>query len=123
MMRGRAGPAFAAVALAGVMALAVFPARALLAQRHDRSRLAAKEAELGAQNAALQDRAAQLQTDAEIERLARRYNLVKPGEETYFILPRPDAPAAAAPAGSPAPTAPSPAPRPPSLWDRFTSLF
>jgi len=117
-MRGRAGLAFAALALAGVMALAVFPTQALLAQRHDRSRLATKEAELGAQNAALQDRAGQLQTDAEIERLARQYNLVKPGEEAYFILPRPDAPAAAAPAPPRAS-----APRAPSLWDRFTSLF
>lgn len=117
-MRGRAGLVFAALALAGVLALAIFPTKAVLAQRHDRSALAAREAELSAQNAALQDRAAQLQTDAEIERLARQYNLVKPGEEPYFILPRPDAPTTE-PA---APAAPA-ARKSPSLWERVTSIF
>jgi len=116
-MRGRAGLAFAALALAGVMALAVFPAKAVLAQRHDRAQLAARATGLAAQNSALQDRAAQLQTDAEIERLARQYNLVKPGEEAYFILPRPDAPTTVAP------PAPPPAPTSRSLWTRLRSIL
>ena len=117
-MRGRAGPVFAALALVGVLALAVFPAKAVLAQRRDRSRLAAQLAEVSADNAALQDRAGQLQTDAEIERLARGYNLVKPGEETYFILPQ-----AVAPTTTPAAPAPAPAHRSPSLWSRIRSIF
>jgi cell division protein FtsB len=118
-MRGRAGLAFAALALVGVLALAVFPTKALVAQRRERRELAAKVADLSAENASLQDRAAELGTDAEIERRAREYNLVKPGEETYFILPQPDA----APATEPATAAPAPTHKSPSLWDRLTSLF
>ena len=117
-MRGRAGLVFAALALAGVAALAVFPTTALLDQRRTRAQLAARSTELSAQNSALQDRAAQLQTDAEVERLARQYNLVKPGEEAYFILPRPDAPTTEAPAAPPAPPATSR-----SLWHRLLSIF
>ena len=118
MSRGRAGLAFAALALAGVLALAVFPARAVLAQRRDRAQLAAQSARLAADNAALQDRAALLQTDGEIEELARQYNLVKPGEEAYFVLPRPDAPAT-----TEAPPPPQPAHRSRSLWERLTSIL
>ena len=121
-MRGRAGLVFAALALAGVLALAVFPAQAWLDQRHYREQLEARQAALSASNATLQARADQLQTDAEIERLARQYNLVKPGEESYFVLPRPDPPAAAPPAAG-APTAPPPPRRSPSLWHRLTSIF
>jgi cell division protein FtsB len=118
-MRGRAGLAFAALALAGVLALAVFPAKAVIEQRRNRTALTAQVARLSAQNTALGDRAGQLQTDAEIERLARQYNLVKPGEETYFILPRPDPPAAeVAPAAPPAP-----AHRSQSLWNRLRSIL
>lgn len=120
MRRGRAGLVFAALALVGVLALAVFPTEALIAQRRERRQLAAQVAALNASNAALQARTDQLGTDAEIERLARRYNLVKPGEEAYFILPQ-----AGAPSGPPAPeAAPAPAAKPsPSLWDRLKSLF
>jgi cell division protein FtsB len=117
-MRGRTGLVFAALALAGVMALAVFPTKAWLDQRHYRRQLAARVTELSASNAALQDRADQLQTDAEIERLARQYNLVKPGEEAYFVLPRPEPPATQAPAAPP-----PPAHRSRSLWNRLTSIF
>lgn len=121
-MRGRAGPVFAALAVVGVLALGVFPAKAWLDQRQQRKTLAAQLATLSAENQALDARAAQLRTDEEVERLARQYNLVKPGEETYFILPRPEA----APAPAPAPEAAPPAPRgepSPSLWDRITGWF
>ena len=116
-MRGRAGLVFAALALAGVLALAVFPATAWLDQRRARQELAAQAAVLSAENRALEDRVEQLRSDEEIERLARQYNLVKPGEEAYFVLPR-----AAAPEPAPAPP---PAPKPPakSLWERITSIF
>jgi cell division protein FtsB len=119
MKRGRAGLVFAALALVGVLALAVFPTEALLAQRRERRQLDAQVAALAAQNAALQDRTAQLNTDAEIERLARQYNLVKPGEEAYFILPRPGG----TPAAADAPAVTPPAKPHPSLWERLKSMF
>ena len=118
-MRGRAGPVFAGLALVGVLVLAVFPAKAWLDQRANRETLLAQEAALSAQNRTLQERVDQLRSDEEIERLARQYNLVKPGEEAYFVLPRPQTPA-------PAPEAPPPAPEPErsrSLWDRITGWF
>ncbi len=116
-MRGRAGPIVAALALVGVLALAVFPAKAWLDQRQHRKALAAQLADLDERNRVLEERAAQLGTDEEIERLARQYNLVKPGEEAYFVLPRP------APAPVEAPP-PPPAPKPsPSLWERITGWF
>ena len=118
-MKGKAGVAMAALALVGVLALAVFPATAWLDQRRTRTALVTQEAALSAQNRTLQDRTDQLRSDEEIERLARQYNLVKPGEEQYFIRPRPAPPVAAAP-----PAAPGPEPeRSQSLWDRITSVF
>lgn len=120
-MRPRAGPLVAAAALLGVLGLAVIPARAYLRQQHDRDRLAATVADVSAQNRVLQERADRLSSDAEIERLARlHYNLAKPGEEVYAILP----------------TATVPPPPPPAradekeqrpwwdrAWQRVTSVF
>jgi len=124
-MKGRAGVAVAALALIGVMALAVFPAKAWLDQRRDLRALATQDAALASENQALKARTDQLRSDEEIERLARQYNLVKPGEETYFIQPRTGTPPATA--SSPA-AAPEPPPRPEpkksrSLLDRITSIF
>lgn len=125
MRRGRAGLVFAALALVGVLALAIFPTEALIAQRRERRQLTAKVAALNASNATLQARTDQLGTDAEIERLARQYNLVKPGEEAYFILPQAGAaraasPPDATPQAAPAEAAAKPSP---SLWARLKSLF
>lgn len=117
-MRGRAGPVFAGLALIGVLALVVFPAKAVLDQRQSRKALAAQLAGLNDRNRILEERAAQLRTDEEIERLARQYNLVKPGEEAYFVLPRP-----APPAPEPEAPPPPPAERSRSLWDRITGWF
>jgi len=117
-VKHRAGLIFAALALVGVMALAVFPAQAWRHQRAQRTELRAQEAVLAAENRSLQARVDQLRSDEEIERLARQYNLVKPGEESYFLLPQPTATTMA-----PAP-APPPAPKESqSLWDRITSIF
>jgi cell division protein FtsB len=123
-VRGRAGPLFAALALVGVLALAVFPAKAYVDQQRNRTALAAQLAAVTEQNRVLDERAAQLNSDAEVERLARQYNLIKPGEEAYFIRPRPGQPApATAPAPEPA-AAPAPEPkRSPSLWERITGWF
>lgn len=77
-------------ALAGVAFLAVFPAQATISQRRHRADLAATLAELTAERKVLDDRARVLQSDEEIERLARlEHLLVKPGEEAYAILPEP----------------------------------
>ncbi|HJV09539.1 MAG TPA: septum formation initiator family protein [Acidimicrobiales bacterium] len=120
-MRGRAPLVFAALALAIVAAWAVFPAQAWLDQRQERRELVAQEAALTAENQALQARIDQLGTDEEIERLARQYNLVKPGEEAYFLLPVPGATTVPPPAPVPA-TEPAPKGRQ-SLWDRIASIF
>jgi cell division protein FtsB len=118
-VKGRAGLVFAALALAIVMAWAVFPAQAWLDQRQERKALVVQEAALAAENRALQARIDQLRTDEEIERLARQYNLIKPGEEAYFILPQPGATTVPPPA-----PVPQPAPQEPqSLWERITSIF
>jgi cell division protein FtsB len=119
-VRGRAGLVCAALALVLVMAWAVFPAQAWLDQRQERRWLVAQEAALAAENRALQARTDQLRTDEEIERLARQYNLIKPGEEAYFILPQATAttvPRAPTPAPEPSPKEPQ------SLWERITSIF
>jgi hypothetical protein len=87
----------AVLGLAGVLMLAVFPARALLAQHAERGQVAARIRVLDQQNRSLQARTDALQTDAEIERLARQhYDLVRPGEEVFDIV-APPAPAAASP--------------------------
>ena len=87
-MRRGAWLVVAALALLGVLFLAVFPARAWWAQRHERHHMAAKVQALVDQNRALEQRVAQLDTPAEIERLARQhYDLVRPGEEAYAIVP------------------------------------
>ncbi|MGH9157860.1 MAG: FtsB family cell division protein [Acidimicrobiales bacterium] len=118
------GPTFMALcALSGVAVLAVFPAQAYMAQRAHRVTLAAELATLSGQNRALANRARVLETDGEVERLARlQYNLVRPGEEAYSLLPLADAP--------PAPAAPAPVSRTEvdgpwwqRIWARATSIF
>lgn len=93
------------LALAGVLVLAAFPARAYRDQLHQRKELASRIEMLANENQRLADQAAVLKSDEVIERLAReRYQLVKPGEEAFSILPLPEAePVAAAPAVAEAP--------------------
>lgn len=106
----------AVLALVGVLFLAGLPARAYVAQRRERADVAARVEALAAENRELAAREARLQTDAEIERLARRhYNLVRPGEEVFAIIPAPPA----------APATPPPTVREdrPGWWQRaFRSL-
>ena len=86
-------PLLVSVVLVGVMFAAVFPTRTYLAQRTSISRAEKQLDVLDEQNRALERRADALRSDAEIERLAReQYNLVKPGEEAYAVLPPPAAP-------------------------------
>jgi cell division protein FtsB len=88
-----------AVAVIGVLFLFVLPGRTYLAQRRSLSAAVARAGALGRANDQLDQRIKQLQTDAEVERVAReQYGLIKPGETPYVILP---------------PTAPSKPPVPP----------
>jgi len=101
-LRRAVWPLLASVVLVGVLFAGVFPTRTYLAQRASISHAEKQLRVLGEQNDELQRRAKELQSDAEIERLAReQYNLVKPGEEAYAVLPPPtddEPPTVAAPA-------------------------
>jgi len=89
------------VAVAAVMFLFVLPGRTYLAQQHSLAAAQTRLSVLSTENARLTESAQRLQTDAEIERLARQqYGLVKPGEQAFAILPSPRA--APAPAAKPA---------------------
>jgi cell division protein FtsB len=96
----------------------VFPTRTYL---HQRDAIAAEETKvevLSAENSKLAAKVDRLHTDAEIERLAReQYNLVRPGEEAYAILPGPADPQPETTASSvPAPVRMEPPE--PSWWHR-----
>lgn len=81
-------PLVVSVALVVFLFVGVFPTRSLLAQRADIAAAEARLETLRSANAALDERAEALRTDAEVERLAReQYGLVRPGEEAYAILP------------------------------------
>jgi len=81
-------PVLVTVALVGLLFVAVFPTRTWLAQNQS---IAAAEEQLEVleeQNVLLEERVSALHEDEEIERLAReQYNLVRPGEEAYAVLP------------------------------------
>lgn len=102
-----------AVLLVAVVALGVFPTRQWWAQRATLQTTQQRLDELTEENRRLDGRVATLQTDAEIERLAReQYNLVRPGEQAFAILPAPE------------PPPPPPAPERRNWFERtFDSLF
>jgi cell division protein FtsB len=80
----------ATAVLIAVLGLFVFPTRTYLDQRRQLAAATRNVQTLNSQNDALQQRADQLHTDAEIERLAReQYHLVKPGEKAFALLPAP----------------------------------
>jgi cell division protein FtsB len=90
----------AAVMLVAALFLFGLPGRTYLNQQRSLNAAEVRLQVLSAENVKLDQRAQQLQTDAEIERLAReQYGLVKPGEEAYAILPaKPPTPPTPAPA-------------------------
>ena len=103
-LRRAVWPILVSVVLVGVLFAGVFPTRTYLAQRASISRAEKQLSVLGEQNAELERRAKELESDSEIERLAReRYNLVKPGEEAYAVLPPPAKAGQEAPDATPAP--------------------
>lgn len=120
-MRPRAWLLVACMALVGVLFLAAYPARAYLAQNDKRVQMATQVRAMEAENRRLESEAQKLQTDAEIERLARQdYNLVKPGEEVYAVIPS---------STTTTVTSTAPAPKRPSknilqkAWDSVTGIF
>ena len=89
-IRRAVGLALVLVVLVGVLFVAVFPTRTWLAQRKEMAAATEQLQVLDEQNHLLEQRVSALQSDDEIERLAReQYNLVKPGEEAYALLPAP----------------------------------
>ena len=96
-MRRRGWGVVLAVVTVGVLFVTVFPTRTWLAQRQDLEATTNQVKVLADQNAEMDARVKRLNTDDEIERLARRdYGLVRPGEEAFAILPAPPAPTPAA---------------------------
>ena len=84
----RVWPVLVIVVLIGVLFVAVFPTRTWLAQRSESEAATEQLQVLDAENTRLAARVKALQSDDEIERLAReQYNLVRPGEEAYALLP------------------------------------
>lgn len=78
------------VVLSAAALVTVFPTRTYLSQRQELSAERERLSVLREQNTRLAARVKKLHTPQEIERLAReQYNLVKPGEEAYAILPSP----------------------------------
>jgi cell division protein FtsB len=76
--------------LAALLAVGVFPTRTWLDQRSATTEAQSRLSVLREQNDNLAERIDRLESDAEIERLAReQYNLVMPGEEAYAVLPPP----------------------------------
>ncbi|HZQ26883.1 MAG TPA: septum formation initiator family protein [Acidimicrobiales bacterium] len=93
-MRRAAWPLVTSVVAVGILFLAVFPTRTYLAQRRGLTTAQERVRVLSEQNRQLASRVQKLNTDAEIERIAReQYDLVRPGEEAYAILPAPEPPA------------------------------
>lgn len=80
----------AAVTVIGVLFIGVYPTRTYFAQRSALQKAQRQLTVLNDENAKLDQESADLNTDSRIEQLAReRYNLVRPGEEAYAILPAP----------------------------------
>ena len=86
-------PVLLAATILVIMFYAVFPTRTWLEQRSTAEARAEELATIDATNAELLVSIQRLQTDEEIERIARAdYSLVYPGEEAYAILPAPPEP-------------------------------
>ena len=85
--------AAAAVLTIAALAVYVFPTRTGLDQRAALAETSLELRELEAERAALEQRVAELDSDDQIEEIARsQYGLVRPGEEAYAVLPAPEKP-------------------------------
>ncbi len=76
------------VVILAVFVFGVFPTGSYVEQRNELNRAIDELEQLEAENGDLQDRVARLESDEEIERVARQeFDMVKPEEESYLILP------------------------------------
>jgi cell division protein FtsL len=83
-------PLVGSVVIVAMLFLFVFPTRTWFQQRDEIAAAEKRLQVLDEQNQRLSARVNQLQTDAEVERIAReQYQLVRPGEEAFAILPAP----------------------------------
>jgi len=81
-------PILASVVFVGVLFVAVFPTQTLLGQQSEADEKRAELESVESRNAELQSRVAELEDPDYIEQLAREeFGLVKPGEESYVIVP------------------------------------
>ena len=80
----------AVITVIAALFIGVYPTRTYFSQRSALSKAQHQLNVLTDENAKLDQAAADLNTDARVEQLAReRYNLVRPGEEAFAILPAP----------------------------------
>lgn len=87
----KAGLAAASMVLAVLLVYSIFPVRAFLHQWNATDRQRDRLDVLTEQNEVLDERVKRLQTEEEIERLAReQHGLVYPGEEPVILLPAPE---------------------------------
>jgi cell division protein FtsL len=83
--------ALAALTLVAVLFLFVFPTRSYLSQRKDVGDARRDVTVLQQQNEKLAREAQRLQSQQEIERLARdQFHMVFPNEDAYSVIPAPD---------------------------------
>jgi cell division protein FtsB len=93
----RVGMRVGSITLAIMVLYAVFPVRTYLNQRAATERAREQIEVLSRENDRLEQRAEDLRDPETVEELARReLGLVKPGEESYGILPAPEEPEAPA---------------------------
>lgn len=77
-------------AVLSALAIGLLPTQTFLTQRRDTTDAEQRLEVLREQNAAFEKRIKGLESNEEIERLAREeYNLAYPGEEPYAVLPAP----------------------------------
>jgi cell division protein FtsB len=88
MPRSGWAPIVAVLLILGLIAaIAVEPARQLLAQRDRINGMSSELEELTATNQALEDRIDRLQDPDYLEQQAREVGLVRPGETAYVVMP------------------------------------
>jgi cell division protein FtsB len=90
--------AAASVVLVGLLFAFVYPTRTFLDQRSETQKARTQLDILHTENKRLTREAKRLQGSAEIERRARQYGLVKPGEHPFVIIPAPSTATTTAPA-------------------------
>ena len=87
-LAGVAGKAMLGLVILAVFIFGVFPTGSYVDQRQQLEDAESELGELQAENQELEAQIVRLESDAEIERVAREeFNLVLPNEESYLVLP------------------------------------